>query len=76
MHLFKHKGWTKDTLAAAIKKEYDIVAEIVDLAIAQGCQLRYPFQGQQIGPFAVPPPGAARKGGGQGPELGAGILDR
>jgi beta-lactamase superfamily II metal-dependent hydrolase len=60
MHLFKHKGWTKDTLAAAIKKEYDIVAEIVDLAIAQGCQLHYPFQGQQIGPFAVLSPSSTQ----------------
>jgi beta-lactamase superfamily II metal-dependent hydrolase len=60
MHLFKHKGWTKDTLAAAIKKEYDIVAEIVDLAIAQGCHLRYAFQGQQIGPFAVLSPSSTQ----------------
>jgi hypothetical protein len=60
IHLFKHNGWTKDSLAAAIKKEYDIVAEIVDLAIAQGCQLHYPFQGEQIGPFVVLSPSSTQ----------------
>jgi beta-lactamase superfamily II metal-dependent hydrolase len=58
--LFRHKGWTKDSLAAAIKKEYDIVAEIVDMAIAQGSLLHYPFQGEQIGPFVVLSPSWAQ----------------
>jgi len=31
IHLFKDKSWTKDSLSAAIKKEYDIIAEIFDL---------------------------------------------
>lgn len=52
IHLFQH-SWTKDKLAAAIKKEYDIVAEIVDLAVQQGSKLHYPFQGEAIGPFVV-----------------------
>lgn len=53
IQLFEHKGWTKDNLAAAIKKEYDIVAEIVGLAIQQGSKLHYPFQGEAIGPVVV-----------------------
>lgn len=60
IHLFKNKNWTKDTLAAAIKKEYDIVAEIVDLAFgATGTRVFYPFQGSLIGPFTVLSPGKA-----------------
>jgi beta-lactamase superfamily II metal-dependent hydrolase len=51
--LFQHKGWTIDNLSRAIKREYDIVSEIVDLASSQRCVLHYPFQGAQIGPFTV-----------------------
>ncbi len=53
-HLFKNKSWTKETLSSAIKKEYDILSEIVDLACAsQQTQIYYPFQGAKIGPFTV-----------------------
>lgn len=52
-HLFKNKQWTEDRLKAAIKAEYDIVSEVVDLAVAQGTTLYYPFQGANIGPFRV-----------------------
>jgi beta-lactamase superfamily II metal-dependent hydrolase len=52
-HLFNDKRWTKDGLAAAIKQEYDIISEIVDLAVAAGCKIHYPFQGTNIGPFRV-----------------------
>ncbi len=52
-HLFKDKRWTKEGLLAAIKKEYDIISEIVDLAIAAKCKIYYPFQGSFIGPFTV-----------------------
>ncbi|GGA29078.1 ComEC/Rec2 family competence protein [Dyella nitratireducens] len=53
IHLFKDKRWTEQGLANAIKKEYDIVAEIVDLAEENGCTIQEPFQGVQIGPFVV-----------------------
>ena len=56
--LFQHKGWTNENLARAIKREYDIISEIVDLAYAKRCVLHYPFQGQQIGPFLVLSPSA------------------
>jgi hypothetical protein len=53
IHLFKNKSWTKAGLSAAIKREYNIVAEIVDLAIAANCKIYYPFQGFVVGPFRV-----------------------
>jgi beta-lactamase superfamily II metal-dependent hydrolase len=52
-HLFKDKRWTQEGLRAAIKKEYDIISEIVDLAVAAGCKIHYPFRGSIIGPFYV-----------------------
>jgi beta-lactamase superfamily II metal-dependent hydrolase len=58
-HLFSDKRWTKDGLSAAIKKEYDMIDEIVDLAIAAGCKLYYPFQGSTVGPFQVLSPSRA-----------------
>lgn len=51
--LFKSKSWTKETLAAAIKKEYDIISELVDIALERKSNIHYPFQGSQIGPFTV-----------------------
>jgi beta-lactamase superfamily II metal-dependent hydrolase len=52
-HLFEHKGWTDKSLEAAIKKEYDIVSEIVDLALAANTPVYFPFEGAGIGPFRV-----------------------
>jgi hypothetical protein len=51
--LFKNKNWTAANLDMAIKKEYDILSELVDLAVANGTTIYYPFQGAQIGPFTV-----------------------
>jgi beta-lactamase superfamily II metal-dependent hydrolase len=51
--LFKDKRWTAAGLTTAIKKEYDIIVEIVDVALEKGCQIYEPFQGNQIGPFTV-----------------------
>lgn len=60
IHLFKNKNWTKEGLAAAIKKEYDIVAEIVESAFAaEKTKVYCPFQGDQIGPFIVLSPSRA-----------------
>ncbi len=54
IHLFKSKKWTEDSLSAAIKKEYDIISEIADLAFAaEGTKVYYPFEGSKIGPFIV-----------------------
>jgi len=59
IHLFKNKQWTKEGLSTAIKKEYDIVAELVDLALEAKCKIYYPFQGSAIGPFVVLSPNKA-----------------
>jgi beta-lactamase superfamily II metal-dependent hydrolase len=53
VHLFKDKRWTKVGLASAIKDEYKIIDEILELAWATDCVVRYPFQGSIIGPFEV-----------------------
>jgi len=50
---FKDKRWTEEGLRDTIKKEYDIVAEIVDLGVAAGCNFFYPFAGSTVGPFRV-----------------------
>ena len=52
-HLFKDKRWTAKELCQAIKKEYDVISEIIDLAIAAQCNIYSPFQGCNIGPFRV-----------------------
>jgi beta-lactamase superfamily II metal-dependent hydrolase len=53
IHLFKDKRWTPEGLSAAIKKEYDIVSEIFDLASSKHIAMFYPFQGYDIGPFRI-----------------------
>lgn len=52
-HLFAGKRWTAAGLDAYIKKEYDIVSEIVDPAIAQDTRILCPFEGERIDPFLV-----------------------
>jgi len=51
--LFRDKTWTKAKLETAIRSEYAIVAEIVDLALQKGCSINFPQQGSSIGPFTV-----------------------
>lgn len=53
VHLFGDRRWTQDGLECAIRKEYDIIGEIADLATAAGAQVCYPFQGNDVGPFRV-----------------------
>jgi beta-lactamase superfamily II metal-dependent hydrolase len=59
VHLFSDKRWTPEGLRNAIKKEYDIISEIYDLADNAGCKIYYPFQGSNIGPFHVLSPSKA-----------------
>jgi Metallo-beta-lactamase superfamily len=51
---FANKNWTVDALQEAIRKEYDVLIELVQLA-AGGRQitLQSPFAGATIGPFRV-----------------------
>lgn len=57
-HLFSY-DWTAEGLRDAVKREYDIISEIVDLARAARCEMYFPFQGAQIGPFLVCSPSRA-----------------
>jgi hypothetical protein len=52
---FKHKNWTDDALQKAIMKEYDLIAEIVQIASDKKppIPIYFPFAGAQIGPFHV-----------------------
>ncbi len=51
--LFKNKSFTERGLMDVIRRNYDIISEIVDLAVQQKCNLSYPFTGSDIGPFHV-----------------------
>jgi beta-lactamase superfamily II metal-dependent hydrolase len=51
--LFLDKRWSQDGLREAIRREYDILAEIVELAQKQGTTLHYPFAGETVGPFQI-----------------------
>lgn len=51
--LLADKRWTDDGLAAALKRDYHIIADLVDLAVNAGCAINAPFQGANIGPFRV-----------------------
>lgn len=47
---FANKSWTDDGLRAAIGKEYDLIVEIVKLAIEKQIAIRQPFASTAIGP--------------------------
>ena len=53
---FKDKTLTEHDLSVLLHGEYDIVAEIFDLAKARNINMRYALQGAQIGPFHVMSP--------------------
>lgn len=59
VHLFKDGRWTVDGLARAIKSEYSIIDELIQLAQSQGSNIYEPFQGARIGPFVVLSPARA-----------------
>lgn len=50
---FEDNRWTADGLENAIRKEYPIIKELIDLASARNIPIYEPFAGQQIGPFTV-----------------------
>jgi beta-lactamase superfamily II metal-dependent hydrolase len=53
LDLFANKNWTKEGLKKEVHDKYDILDEILRLAWATPCQVRYPWQGAVIGPFTV-----------------------
>lgn len=50
---FANKNWTNDGLAAAIFKEYDLITDIVKLALEKKITIQQPFAGMAIGPLRV-----------------------
>jgi Metallo-beta-lactamase superfamily len=50
---FEDKRWTLAGLEAAIRKEYSITKDLLDLAAAKKIPVHEPFAGRQIGPFTV-----------------------
>lgn len=53
MPYFENKNWTEQGLSAAIRKEYDIIGDICDTALARGVHIFEPFAGTAVGPFTV-----------------------
>ncbi|AMV47804.1 hypothetical protein ATN79_44870 [Paraburkholderia caribensis] len=53
LHLFEKKDWDERAIRNVVRKEYDILAELFDLATKAGTRIHYPFQGNNIGPFTV-----------------------
>ncbi|WP_028466905.1 ComEC/Rec2 family competence protein [Nisaea denitrificans] len=51
--LFKSRRWQVENLRRELRKSYDYVTTLLQLAEAQGTTIYLPFQGQQIGPFTV-----------------------
>ena len=50
---FKDKRWTVSGLEMTLFKEYDVIAEIVQKAVAKGIAVGTPWAGTRIGPFIV-----------------------
>ena len=50
---FENKRWTEAGLEQAIRKEYSVIEELIDLADAQETLVYEPFRGTRIGPFTV-----------------------
>jgi beta-lactamase superfamily II metal-dependent hydrolase len=50
---FANKNWTDDGLRQALRKEYDLVDELVTIAINRKTAIYQPFAGGYVGPFRV-----------------------
>lgn len=50
---FANKNWTVSGLQTTLHNEYDLVAELVQIATERNILVREPFAGQKIGPFTV-----------------------
>ena len=53
---FLDKRWTDQGLAQELRKEYDIISELVDTAEKKNITVQQPFAGAWIGPFRVVSP--------------------
>lgn len=50
---FANKNWTDQGLAQELRKEYDILGELVATAVKKYIPIQQPFAGTAIGPFQV-----------------------
>jgi beta-lactamase superfamily II metal-dependent hydrolase len=50
---FKDKRFTDAGLADRLRKDYDILSELMDIAEDRGVKVREPFRGASVGPFKV-----------------------
>ena len=48
---FKDKRWTSEGLQTAIRREYDIIDDLISIARRRGVPIESPFAGKYIGPF-------------------------
>ena len=60
LNLFADPRWTAGGLSSYIKGQYPVVAELIELAEAQGTAIFEPFAGLSIGPFTVLSPTMGR----------------
>lgn len=58
--LFDDKTISATGLREKLRAEYPILEEIVNLAVAQGTKISYPFAGTTVGPFTVLSPNRPR----------------
>jgi beta-lactamase superfamily II metal-dependent hydrolase len=54
--LFRSRRWTTQGLQNELRRQYHYVGELVDLAQKQRTTIKYPWRGEQIGPFTVMSP--------------------
>jgi beta-lactamase superfamily II metal-dependent hydrolase len=50
---FAYKNWTDHGLAQELRKEYDILDDLVTTALKKNIPIQQPFAGMSIGPFRV-----------------------
>ena len=50
---FANKSWTVNGLAHSLYKEYDLIAELVNIALDRDIVIHEPFVGEMIGPLHV-----------------------
>ncbi len=50
---FANKNWTADGLTKALVKEYELIVELVKIALDRKISIHEPFVGKMIGPFHI-----------------------
>jgi beta-lactamase superfamily II metal-dependent hydrolase len=53
---FENKNWTDQSLAKKLRSEYEMLDELVSLAVQKKIPIHQPFAGDNIGPFRVVSP--------------------